>query len=347
MTSAPNSGGPPSDRPPTLAQRYTTRWTRILADATREALATDTEPTDHRKPMGTGVLLFLGLLWLALMVWITHITLSSGSDVGVVASAAALALPTLVTGALLAGSAAGLALAGYANGRSAMPLTPLRRLLFGLAAGAVAGVLAGAPVVFAYGTQPTILTLALTVAVAALVGGAAAALALSVLAAGLAAALAVLVEGVVAGQFQSPLKGVLGSGETVASQYESARSLVYLNGVAAGLLAAVIAYLYLRRRASSLMWPWFAFAGAFAGLLLLTGEVITQLGGADLFDRVRRLSAFDSVTLSYVENARLAHALLVFFVGAIGAMIAVGRTMRRPAEPADEAAADRSDAPEA
>ena len=326
--------------PHTEAEAYLTSWTQRLADhllaqkrSTEETPPEETPPEETAEQatepvLGTATLLLLGLLWLAAMLWVTHATLSTSSDAAVVISAAALALPNIVTGALLAGATAGLAAATYLARRRASRST-LADLVAGLCAGSVIGLATAGLIVFAYGAQSSVIVLGVTVAIAAALGGTSAALPGTVAGAGLAAALAVLITGVIAGIFQSPLKNVLGSGSTPSSQFDAAQNLGYLTGVVGGLVAAVTAYLYLRRRAPQRSWPWFALAGGLAGVLLLLSYLVTLIGGAGLFARVRSLSPFDSITLAMVEDSRLTQALLVLFVGAIGAMVGVGRTMRR------------------
>jgi hypothetical protein len=77
-------------------------------------------------------------------------------------------------------------------------------------------------------------------------------------------------------------------------------------------------------------WPWYLLAGALPGLVLLIGYVVTRIGGAALLQLVSDFSPGDRFVVGYGNNARLSNALVVGFVGGIVAMIAVGRTLRRP-----------------
>ncbi len=312
-------------------------------------------PAGGLRPIDTGVLLLLGLLWLAATLWTAHATIASNAaDPAVVASAAALALPVVVTASLLAGAAAGLAATGLRlaraevatgereeragaspaartkgqHGRSAA----LRRGLVGAGAGAACAVPVAGLILLTYGGGSSLTTLAATVGVAAVIGGGAAALRRPVLAAGITSTLCVFLTGVLASAFQSPLKSLFGAGDTLASQADAASWLSATTAAASGLVAGVIAYLYLRRRGPGLRWPGYPIAGATPGLMLLVAEGLTLLGGSRLFDVVSRLSENDRATLAYLDGARINQALTVGFIGAIVAMIGVGRTMRRPVE---------------
>lgn len=286
---------------------------------------TDAEPTG---PSATEMvlLLLLGLVWLAATLWTARTAIANNSgDPAAAASTAALALPDVVTAALLAGTAAALAVAGLAF---ASPESIARRTLVGAAAGAICGGVAGGLILFGYGNGPSIGVLAGTVVAAGLVGGASAVLRRAVHAAAVTGVLTVFLAGVAINVFEHPLKSLLGAGTSVASQAGAANQLSILSAVGSGAVAGLVAYFYLRRR-RDLRWPAFALAGAFPGLLLLAAEAITTVGGSGLFAAVDQLSTADQATLNYVDGARLDQALTVTFIGAVVAMIAVGRTMRR------------------
>lgn len=294
---------------------------------TDEKTETGAEESAVRR-RGVGVVLLLGLVWLGLTLWIAHSNLATRADPLAVPSAAALSLPSIVIGAVIAGAAAGLALASLVGRRRT--LSAVGRLLSGGVAGLVVGLIAGAIILVAYGAQSSIVILAATVAAGAVIGGLAAALPPTVLAAGLVATFGVLVVNVVVGRFQSPLKDLLGAGVSPETLVSSAYTLAYLTDVVAGVVAGLLAYFYLRRQPGALGWPWFAAAGGLSGLLLLGAYLVTLIGGASLFDKVRQLSPGDATVLTIADNARLTQALVVFFVGAIVAMVLVGRTIKRP-----------------
>jgi hypothetical protein len=131
-----------------------------------------------------------------------------------------------------------------------------------------------------------------------------------------------------------PLRGAfmdaLGAGDTPASVLGAAERLLLGTALLNGLIAALVSYLVLRRRAPGLRWPWYLLAGATAGLVLLAAEVLTRVGGAGLLDIVRGFSGADRAAVDYLGSGRLKTALVVGFTGGICAMIAVGRTMKRP-----------------
>ena len=282
-------------------------------------------------PVGSTTLLLLGLVWLGAMMWSAHVEMAGNlADATVVLSAAALALPGTVAASLLAGAAAGLAAVDRLGGAS----PTRRRPVLGIAAGAASGAVAAGVILLAYGTGSAVTALAVTVGVAGLLGGAAAATPPPALAAGVAATLGVFVTGVVLNLFQPQLTALFGAGDTVASRAGAYDLYVSTAAFVSGLVAGLIAYLFLRSRGPDLRWPAYLFAGAFAGLLAMLAEALTRIGGARLLSFVSDLSAADQGTLDYLGGARIKSALIVGFVGGIAAMIAFGRTLRRPDGPA-------------
>ena len=124
-------------------------------------------------PVGC-VLLVLGLVWLAATMWCAHASIvGNAADAAVVLGTAAAPLPVVVAASLLAGAAAGLGrgrpvrrrprAVGRLRGRRS-PAAPR-------AGWSPAGV-----ILFGYGANTSVAVLALTVGVAAVLGGAAAAL---------------------------------------------------------------------------------------------------------------------------------------------------------------------------
>ncbi len=331
------------DTSPTPTDSGTTAWT-AAEDGDVAGEEVDIQPS---RPVGAGILLVLGLVWLAATMWAAHAAIAGNAvDAAIVISSAALALPGIIAASLLAGATAGLAAAGRrtATGLAATGLAAAghragrravaRRALVGLAAGAGCGVIAAGVILFAYGANSSVALLAITVGVAGLLGGAAAVLPPPVLAAAIAATLGVFLIGVILNLFQSPLKSLLGAGDTVASQASAARLFSYAAAVVGGLVAGLVAFIYLRRRGPGQKWPSYLIAGSAAGLLALVAEGLTQLGGGRLLSLVGNLSPADRAVLDYLIEARMERALIVGFVGGITAMIAVGRTLRRPDESA-------------
>ena len=173
---------------------------------------------------GGGLILFAGLFWLAAMLWTAHAQLAdTTADPAIVASSVALILPTIIGATLFSGGCCGLAAVILAPRLSAsLAGRGWRRALVGATAGLLAGLVAGGAIVLTAGTTSIIFALAGTVAVAGLLGGAAAALPTDLLAAGLYGTLGVFGLGVLASPYQSRLKTLLGAGSDPASQVSAA-----------------------------------------------------------------------------------------------------------------------------
>jgi hypothetical protein len=303
----------------------TTSWMRRLAADDSGYEDEDYVDADAGPTLASGTLLMLGVLWLAAMMWSAYKELAGATEPSVILSAAALSLPVIVVACLLAGAGAGLAAAGRFGGGSTA-----RRAGVGAAAGAVCGLLAAGLVLLTYGGGWSIGALAITIGLAGVVGGAAAVMPLPALAAGVAATLAVFTTSVLVRLFEPQLTTLLGAGDSVPSRFEARDRYVWLAAFVYGLVGGLIAYLFVRRRGSDLRWPAYLMAGGFAGALLLTGELLTRVGGARLLGLVSEISEGDRASLVYASGARINTGLIVLFVGAITAMIAFGRTLRRP-----------------
>ena len=89
-----------------------------------------------------------------------------------------------------------------------------------------------------------------------------------------------------------------------------------------------------RTAGADLAWPLYALAGAGPGLLLVIGEGLTRTAGHRVLDLAGKVSELELVVQQMLSGARFNSALIVLFVGAISAVIAVGRTMG-PAPDAD------------
>jgi hypothetical protein len=321
----PSASGP-------APQRSVTRWMQRLAEESTPTSSDVAEPADSAPPagLGSGVLLALGLLWLAITMWTAHASiLGNSGDAAVALGSAAGALPGVIAASLLAGGTAGLAAAG----RFARSGGVVLRLLIGLAAGGVCGLLAAGAILYGYGANSSIAVLAITVGAAAALGGAAAGLPSPVFAAGIVATLVVFVAGVFFNLIQPRLTNLLDLGNTLQSQASASEVFAYTQSAVSGLLAGLAGYWYLRRR-DERPWPWYLLAGALPGLLMLATEALTHLGGSSLFGIVKGFSVWDRAMVEFTDFARFRNALVVLFVGGLAAMVAVGRTLSRPsAEP--------------
>jgi hypothetical protein len=218
-------------------------------------------------------------------------------------------------------------------------------------AGLLTGLLAALAVSLGYGSGSAgIMLLAGTAAAAATIGGIAGGLRKALVPGALvAASLAVFAVTFVLELFRDPMLSLYGAGDTAASQVTALEWSARTTSLCAGLLAGATAFGYLRlarRRevaqgnpVSPPRWPAYLLAGAGPGLLLLLAEVITKTAGARVLTLAGGLSDADRAAQSLLGGARVNHALLVLFIGALTAIIVLGRTLR----PVDEVAGEHSE----
>jgi hypothetical protein len=291
-----------------------------------------TETDAPPRTVGVGVLWGLSVVWLVFQLWSAGATISTSEDLSVAASTIVQILPTIIGACLLFGATSGL----LASSRLSLPFLrgrsdSVRRGVTGGAAGLIGGALVGLVVLLDFGTPGSIVAIAVTLAVAGLLGGATAALPPVRLAACLAAVLAFLVTSVVTSLFQHPLKTALGGDASISAQISAGNWVSIAQALVEGIVAALTAFTYLRRRGDGSSWPWYLLAGAAPGLMSLAATGLTQVGGASLYRLVGNLSVLDDVYLSYIVTAgSVRSGLILAFVGGIGAMIAIGRTLGRP-----------------
>lgn len=299
----------------------------------RDAEARNAEARDDDdtwRPGRTALLAATALVWLVITLWASYATISGDpTDSSFAAVQAALVLPGVIVASLLGAAAVGVLAIGRLGRKSADPDRVLTRLAVGAAAGLVVGVLGAAAVLVAYGTGSFLTTIAVTVAVAAVAGGAMAALRPTVaVSAGLAGALACVALGLIKGYFEGDVIEVVG-GTGSATAYVTASGWLQLTySLLSGFAAGLVPFVYLRRSGLALPWPAYLAAGAAPGLLLFVAEAAVRLGGSSLLRAAGASGALDTLTLSAAQDDRLTHAMIVFFVGSVLAIIAVGRTMR-------------------
>lgn len=283
----------------------------------------DSDPdTWPERGLGVGLLLALAFAWLAATLWGTHVW-ADENLLSVTIATIAEALPIVVSASVVGGAAAGLAARTWLVRSD----RPLRRVLITLSGSFVIAAASATAVVLRYGTSSVMLTLAGTIAMACLLGGAAALLRPAAVVGGaLAGTLSTFITGALLSNYQAPLKSLLGSGSTPASQLAAANRFLYLGAALSGLIAGLVAYFYLRRR--GLGWPAYLTAGGAAGVVYLVGQGLTQLGGATLLRAASGLSEADRIVRSYLDSAGISNGLIIGFVGAFVAMIAFGRTIR-------------------
>jgi hypothetical protein len=279
-------------------------------------------------PRGAVVLLALSLLWFAAMLWSAQANiLGTGTAEGALIQVSD-ALPVVVAASMLAGTAAGLAALAWRPVRAAL------RWPVAMGAGTVPAAVAAGLIIWGYGSRSSILLLAASVLVAGTVGGALGALRPDVLvAAGIGGTLAAFFVAFALRVFENQLLGLFGAGSTPGSQLTAASRLALTTSLLGATAAGLVAFAYLRRAAAERRFPVYLAAGAFPGVLLLLTEAVTLIGGAQVFSAVGGLSSADRAIVDYVGNSRLNHALILLFVGALVALLCLGRTLR-PAEPA-------------
>jgi hypothetical protein len=283
---------------------------------------------------------------MAAMLWSARATITGRAEAEMEVTSTAYALPGAVSAALVAGAATALAVLALLARRR----TPGTTLRFAAATGTglVIGLL-GALVIVTINTEGWIYAVVGgTVAAAATIGGALAGFRVPrVVNAACWAAVAVFAVGFVVNLFQAPLLGALGSGESRESQAAAAQWFTYGQAALSGLTAGLVAYAVLRRAhrrtaGADVAWPLYGVAGAGPGLLLAIGEGLTRTAGARVLELAGRVSELEQVVQRMLSDARFNSALVILFVGAVAATIAVGRTIKPAAEepPAADATAE-------
>jgi hypothetical protein len=301
------------------------------------------------QPTSRGILLAVAsLIWLAAMLFSARITITGGADAEMEVTSTAYALPGAVTASLVTGAALALAVLGLIGRRH----TPGATARFAIATGTglVVG-LAGALTIITINSDGWLYAVVGgTIAAAATIGGALAGFRVPrVLAAVCWASIGVFLVGFVLNLFQDPVLHALGSGSSQASQTSAAQWFSFTQSLLSGLAAGLVSFRVLRRAHrqaldGALGWPFYALAGAGPGLLLVVGEGLTRTAGARVLDLAGQVSELELTVQRLLSGARFNNALIVLFVGAISAVIAIGRTMGpRVEEPDDEPASIAAD----
>lgn len=280
--------------------------------------------TDGPAPVRTGVsttVAVIGLVWLAVTLAVGHGSLH-GNSADVALSTAVLSLPALMQAALFAGAATGFAVS--------LPVTRTRlRYLTGVLSGLGVGVLALAVVLLAYAMPAgSGIALATAIALAGALGGAVGAVRPApIISSGLLAMVPVLVLGYLIGHFSDELLRLFGDTGSAASRYSASGYLGFTSALVQGLSAGVLAFALLRR--SGLKFPAYGLAGALPGLVIGVAEIFTRVAAPRLLSLATEVSAWDKVVYGLGNGNRTNQALVVFFVGALTAIIAHGRTLGR------------------
>jgi iron complex transport system permease protein len=268
----------------------------------------DTTVTTERASLPDFALAVAGLLWMAGLLWSARATITGRSNAEMEVTSTAYALPGAVAASLVAGAAVGLAVVALIGRRR-----ELGAIITINTEGWVYAVVGG------------------SVAAAATVGGALAGLRTPrVLAAICWGAIAVFLVGVLLTFLQDVLFGLFGAGDSAASRAGAANWYSLTQAVLSGLAAGVLAYRLLRGARPA--WPWYALAGAGPGLLLVAGEIITRTAGARVLELAGRVSELELTVQRMLSGSRLNSALITLFVGAITAILLVGRTLKPAAD---------------
>jgi hypothetical protein len=298
----------------------------------REEATVEAGPGERRSPRGIA-LAAVALAWMAGMLWSARVTITDRTDAAMAVTSTAYALPGAVSASLVAGAAGGLAvLAAVGRGRS---LGATARFAIATGSGLLVGLL-GAVLIVTINTDGWLYAVVGgTIAAAATIGGALAGFREPrMVAAACWAAVAVFVVGFALNVAQAPLLDLFGSGTTSASQSSAANWFSFTQSLLSGIAAGVVAYRTLRRSRAGrghVRWPLYALAGAGPGLLLILAEGLARTAGARVLALAGRVSELELTVQHMLSGSRLNSALIVLFVGAITAIIAVGRTMK-PAE---------------
>ena len=316
--------------------------------------AQDAQDGAEQAPSRGVLLAAVGVVWMTAMLWSARATITGRADAEMEVTSTAYAMPGAISASLVAGAALGLAVLAFLTRGGRAPGVTVRFIIAtgtGLAAG-----LLGALSIITINTEGWLYAVVGgTVAAAATIGGALAGFRFRrVTAAVCWAAVTVFVVGFVLTVLQDMLLPIFGSGDTAASQTNAASWFALLQSVLSGLAGGLAAYQVLRRarrRATGpdLRWPLYALAGAGPGLLLVVGEGLTRTAGSRVLELAGKVSELELTVQQMLSGSRLNNGLIVLFVGAFTAIIAVGRTLGpategpEPVAPAPAAAAPPAD----
>ncbi|GLY01185.1 hypothetical protein [Actinoplanes sp. NBRC 101535] len=292
--------------------------------------------TTEESPLVVALFAAAALAWTAAMIWSARQDITARADAMSEVTAAAYALPGIVAAELVAGAAAALLVLTLIARRR--PLGATARFAVATGTGLLIGAASAVPM-FTINTAGTIYAaIGGTLAAAGTIGGALAGFRVpSVVVAAGSAAVAVFVIGTVLNYspVQSPLLSLLGADDT-ASTVAASQWFSYGQATISGLAAGIITFLLLRRSGrrtgTTPRWTMHAAAGAGPGVILVAGEILSRTAGSKVLDLAGKVSILEQTTQQILSAARLNSGLVVLFIGAISAIILVGRTL----EPADD-----------
>jgi hypothetical protein len=291
-------------------------------------------------------LLGLGVAWFAGMLWAADASIVNAGSQALAIANAAYSLPGVLAAAVLAGAASGIVavglidrggLGGYlkrsAGQRSDGGTPSPTRFVVALAGGLAVGLVALVVILIGYGHHSSIVVLASAVMGAAALGGLAGGFrAVSVAVAGITATMAsfLIATGLTFGPVQGHLMRLFGAGRTLGSLVTAAQRIQLTGSLVSGVVAGLVGFIVLRRLTAGARVLGYLLAGGTAGILLLIADVVTLVGGAQLFDLVGAQSLADRAAVNQLGSSLANHALVVFFAGAVTSLIAFGRTLQPP-----------------
>jgi iron complex transport system permease protein len=318
-----------------------------VSDDNDTAVADEVTPASiGRRPPNGLVLAGVALLWLVLMLLAARNAITGSGQAEAEVSATAYALPGVISAALTAGAAVALAVLALLT-RGGRTLGPTVRLGAATATGLAIGLLAAAWIITINTEGWLYAHVGGAIAAAATIGGAVAGLRPARLIATICwAGLVVFAIAFGLNLIQEPLLDVFGAADSQASQASAFSRLSFTQSAVSGLAAGLVAYGTLRRAdrrhgGTAIRWPLYALAGAGPGLLLLGTEGLTRTAGARVLDLAGKVSEVELAAQGILNGFRINNALIVLFVGAVTAIIAIGRTLG-PA-PDDDADTDARD----
>lgn len=273
----------------------------------------------------------VGLLWMAAMLFSARATITGNADAETEVVSTAYALPGAVSASLVAGAAVALTVLMLVS-RGGRAQSATARFAISTGTGLALGAL-GALTIISINTEGWVYSVVGgTIAAAATIGGALAGIRAPRLITAIGwASIAVFLVGFVLNFLQAPLLGLFGSGSSSASQTTAASWFSFTQSALSGLAAGLVPYFYLRRMArrtgEELRWPVYAIAGAGPGLLLALTEGLARTAGSRVLKLAGKVSELETTVQQMLGGSRLNNALIVLFVGAISAIVAIGRTL--------------------
>lgn len=288
---------------------------------TEPATITRTAPGGSAAAPG-GWLAFGGIAMLIVVLSILRRSLSLGTG-DLALSTAYSSLPLLTISGITAGASVGL----WVFGRYG-------RTLFSVLAGAATGALASAAVLLVRGVPgAAVAVMAAVLALAGAIGGVLTAIRpIEIVRGGITATLMALLVFFLVAFNSSWLLRVFGDDGTQAARESANGLLAGAQALTVGILGGLIAFWVIRRSRATVRWPAYLLAGGMTGLLWIVGDLVTRIGTARLLALATSDTAGDQAFQRGLEYARINTGLVLFFVGAITAMIAFGRTLPKKVE---------------